>query len=47
MNSGKYIGYLQNMVPCATFLGNDHLDLTNVSCDVEAGAKESEAYLEY
>ncbi|XP_018307442.1 LOW QUALITY PROTEIN: WD repeat-containing protein 48 [Mycetomoellerius zeteki] len=46
-NSGKYIGYLQNMVPCATFLGNDHLDLTNVSCDVEAGVKESEAYLEY
>lgn len=42
------MGYLQNMVPCATFsLGNDHLDLTNVSCDVEAEAKESEAYLEY
>jgi len=41
------MGYLQNMVPCATFLGNDHLDLTdrNVSCDIEA--KESEAYLEY
>jgi len=39
------MGYLQNMVPCATFLGNDHLDLTDVSCDIEA--KESEAYLEY
>jgi len=46
-NSGKYMGYLQNMVPCATFLGNDHLDLTNVSCDVETEVKESEAYLEY
>lgn len=42
------MGYLQNMVPCATFsLGSDHLDLTNVSCEVEAGAKKSEAYLEY
>lgn len=43
------MGYLQNMVPCATVsLENDHLDFTNVSCDAEAGAKESsEAYLEY
>lgn len=42
------MGYLQNMVPCATFfLENDHLDLTNVSCDAEAEAKGSEAYLEY
>lgn len=43
------MGYLQNMVPCATVsLGNDHLDFTDVSCDVEAEAKESgEAYLEY
>lgn len=42
------MGYLQNMVPCATFsLGNDHLDLTSVSCDDVAGTKESEAYLEY
>lgn len=44
------MGYLQNMVPCATAsLGkNDHLDLTDVSYDVEAETKEcSEAYLEY
>lgn len=42
------MGYLQNIVPCATFfLGNDHLDLTDVSCDIETGAKESEAHLEY
>lgn len=47
-NSGKYMGYLQNMVSCATFfLGNDHLDLTNVSCDIETEMKENEAYLEY
>lgn len=42
------MGYLQNIVSCATFfLGNDHLDLMNVSCDIEAEMKESEAYLEY
>lgn len=42
------MGYLQNMVSCATFfLRNDHLDLTNVSCDIEAGIQKSEAYLEY
>lgn len=40
--------YLQNMVPCTTiFLKNDHLDLLDVSYNIEAEIKENEAYLEY
>lgn len=44
------MSYLQNMVPCTTvsFGKNNHLDLMDVSNDIEVGAKEnSEAYLEY